>query len=94
MGGFCATYTGDDSLFTVDISDVQYSASPYINQERPSISVRKTRKGYAGNVRAGAAASNDLSALAMTLTPVNATARAGTSQLRSIGMRVQQVIKQ
>ena len=89
MGGFCATYTGDESLFTVDPSNVQYAASPYINQERPSISVRKHRKGYMGNVRTGGGM--DLSALSMTLTPVNATAREGTEQLRSIGMNVQQV---
>ena len=92
MGGFCATYTGDESLFTVDPSNVQYSASPYINQERPTISVRKNRKGYMGNARIGSFATTDLSALSMTLVPVNATAREGTEQLRSIGMTVKQML--
>lgn len=91
-GGFCASYTGDESLFSVDPSNVQYAASPYLNQERPSISVRKHRKGYSGNVRAGVYAGTDLSALSVSLVPVNATARAGTEQLRSIGMTVQQML--
>ena len=91
-GGFCAGYNGDEALFTVDPSNVQYAASPYINQERPTISVRKQRKGYAGNMRIGTTATADLSALSMTLVPVNATAREGTEQLRAIGMKVKQML--
>ena len=90
VGGFCAGYDGDESLFAVDDAGVRYAKSVYLNQERPTIGVRESRKGYAGNVRQSWA---DLSALSVALTPRNTTVRGGTTPPRSIGMQVQQQLE-
>lgn len=82
--GYCQDYDGAEPLLEVDSTNIQYLASPYIHQVRPTITAMQSRRGYSGNNRLN---SNDLNSIALSLIPRSG---AGTVNSGTIGMTVKQ----
>jgi hypothetical protein len=86
--GFCAGYTGDEPVMQIDTSNVRYYESPTTQQAKPSITVRKSLKGYPGNVLQDFSA---LGSLQVAVAPANASVPNSIEVPRAIGMNAVQV---